>query len=156
ASGFISEQCPEGIVAIASNTLRILSLEKLGSVFNSQTVPLQYTPRKFAIHQETGNLISIETDHNAYTNETKVARRQQMAEEMIELAGDDEQEQAAEQAAAFLSEELPESIFGAPKPGPGHWASVLRILDPISLKELDKYEFEQDEAAFSLANVRFT
>ena len=34
ASGFASEQCPEGIVAIAANTLRILALEKLGTVFN--------------------------------------------------------------------------------------------------------------------------
>ena len=34
ASGFSSEQCPEGIVAIAANTLRILALEKLGAVFN--------------------------------------------------------------------------------------------------------------------------
>lgn len=34
ASGFSSEQCPEGIVAISTNTLRILALEKLGAVFN--------------------------------------------------------------------------------------------------------------------------
>lgn len=34
ASGFSSEQCPEGIVAITANTLRILALEKLGAVFN--------------------------------------------------------------------------------------------------------------------------
>jgi hypothetical protein len=34
ASGFSSEQCPEGIVAISANTLRILALEKLGAVFN--------------------------------------------------------------------------------------------------------------------------
>lgn len=34
ASGFSSEQCPEGIVAISTNTLRILALEKLGAIFN--------------------------------------------------------------------------------------------------------------------------
>lgn len=34
AAGFSSEQCPEGIVAISTNTLRILALEKLGAVFN--------------------------------------------------------------------------------------------------------------------------
>ena len=32
ASGFASEQCSEGIVAISTNTLRILALEKLGTV----------------------------------------------------------------------------------------------------------------------------
>jgi len=34
AAGFSSEQCQEGIVAISTNTLRILALEKLGAVFN--------------------------------------------------------------------------------------------------------------------------
>ena len=54
ASGFSSEQCPEGIVAIAANTLRILSLEKLGIIFNQVATPLQYTPRKLEIHPPTG------------------------------------------------------------------------------------------------------
>lgn len=80
ASGFASEQCPEGIVAISSNTLRILALEKLGAVFNQVATPLQYTPRKFVIHTDTTNLILIETDHNAYTDERKQQRKQQMAE----------------------------------------------------------------------------
>lgn len=38
ASGFSSEQCPEGVVAISTNTLRILALEKLGAVFNQVLV----------------------------------------------------------------------------------------------------------------------
>lgn len=87
ASGFASEQCPEGIVAISTNTLRILALEKLGAVFNQVAFPLQYTPRKFVIHPESNNLIIIETDHNAYTEATKAQRKQQMAEEMVEAAG---------------------------------------------------------------------
>ncbi|UYV63982.1 SF3B3 [Cordylochernes scorpioides] len=80
ASGFSSEQCPEGIVAISANTLRILALEKLGAVFNQVSIPLEFTPRKFLIHQETGHIILIETDHNAYTEATKLQRKQQMAE----------------------------------------------------------------------------
>lgn len=156
ASGFASEQCPEGIVAIAANTLRILSFEKLGNVFNSQTLPLEYTPRKFAIHPERGHIVSIETDHNALTAAAKKARRQQLAEEMVEMAVDEnEQEQAAEQAAAFLANDLPENVFGSPKPGPGQWASVLRLYDPATSELLDKHEFEQDEAAFSMVLTRF-
>ncbi|XP_059939283.1 splicing factor 3B subunit 3 isoform X2 [Mesoplodon densirostris] len=84
ASGFASEQCPEGIVAISTNTLRILALEKLGAVFNQVAFPLQYTPRKFVIHPESNNLIIIETDHNAYTEATKAQRKQQMAETPVE------------------------------------------------------------------------
>ena len=59
---------------------RILALEKLGAVFNQVSWPLQYTPRRFVIHPESSNLIIIETDHNAYTEETKQQRKQQMAE----------------------------------------------------------------------------
>lgn len=36
ASGFASEQCPEGFCAVSRNTLRILTLERLGEAFNQQ------------------------------------------------------------------------------------------------------------------------
>uniref|UniRef100_A0A3P8YGY9 Splicing factor 3B subunit 3 n=1 Tax=Esox lucius TaxID=8010 RepID=A0A3P8YGY9_ESOLU len=155
ASGFASEQCPEGIVAISTNTLRILALEKLGAVFNQVAFPLQYTPRKFVIHPETNNLILIESDHNAYTEATKAQRKQQMAEEMVEAAGEDERELAAEMAAAFLNENLPEAIFGAPKAGSGQWASLVRLVNPIQGSTLDLVQLEQNEAAFSVAVCRF-
>ncbi|KAF3854455.1 hypothetical protein F7725_022510 [Dissostichus mawsoni] len=122
ASGFASEQCPEGIVAISTNTLRILALEKLGAVFNQVAFPLQYTPRKF---------------------------------EMVEAAGEDERELAAEMAAAFLNENLPEAIFGAPKAGAGQWASLVRLINPIQGTTLDLVQLEQNEAAFSVAVCRF-
>ena len=38
-------------------------------------------------------MIVIETDHNAYTEDTKSQRKIQMAEEMREAAGEDEQVQ---------------------------------------------------------------
>ena len=71
AAGFSSEQCPEGIVAISTNTLRILALEKLGAIFNQNSYPLDFTPRRFVVNPDTNHLILIETDHNAYTEETK-------------------------------------------------------------------------------------
>uniref|UniRef100_A0A8C9Y080 Splicing factor 3b, subunit 3 n=1 Tax=Sander lucioperca TaxID=283035 RepID=A0A8C9Y080_SANLU len=126
----------------------ILALEKLGAVFNQVAFPLQYTPRKFVIHPETNNLILIETDHNAYTEATKAQRKQQMAEEMVEAAGEDERELAAEMAAAFLNENLPEAIFGAPKAGAGQWASLVRLVNPIQGSTLDQVQLEQNEAAF--------
>ena len=39
----------------------------------------------------SGMMIVIETDHNAYTEDTKSQRKIQMAEEMREAAGEDEQ-----------------------------------------------------------------
>ncbi|KAI1285559.1 Splicing factor 3B subunit 3 [Halotydeus destructor] len=156
ASGFSSEQCPEGVVAISANTLRILSLEKLGAVFNQQSFPLDLTPRKFIIHPESGNIVTIETDHNAFTTKAKLARKERMAEAMVEDAAPEEEESAAEMAAQFLNEELPESVFGSPKAGPGQWASIIRIIDPTSGMTYDKIELDQNEAAVSIALIKFS
>ena len=155
AAGFSSEQCPEGIVAISTNTLRILALEKLGAIFNQTSFNLEYTPRKFVVHPETNHLILIETDHNSYTEETKQARKMQMAEEMREAAGEDEQELANEMAEVFLNENLPENIFGAPRAGAGMWASCIRVMDPIQGRTMQKINLEQNESAVSICTVRF-
>ncbi|KAK9502509.1 hypothetical protein O3M35_011278 [Rhynocoris fuscipes] len=156
ASGFASEQCPEGIVAISTNTLRILALEKLGAVFNQVSFPLEYTPRKFVVHPESANLILIETEHNAYTEETKKQRRIQIAKEMEEAAGEDEMELAKEMAADFLSEDLPERTYGSAKAGPAMWASLIRIMSPVTGATHSVTRLEQNEAAISLALVRFS
>ncbi|KAF8564203.1 hypothetical protein P879_08613 [Paragonimus westermani] len=158
ASGFSSEQCPEGIVAICENSLRIMALEKLGAVFNQTSYPLQYTPRRMVFHPESNLAYIIETDHNAYTDEVKEQRKRQMSEKMIASAtgGSAEEVQLAkDSAAAFLAESLPENIFGAPKAGPGMWASLLRCLNPLDGSTLHLVRFPQNEAAHALTLVRF-
>jgi len=70
---------------------------------------------------------------------------------MVEAAGEDERELAAEMAAAFLNENLPEAIFGAPKAGAGQWASLVRLVNPIQGATLDQVQLEQNEAAFRWA-----
>jgi len=60
-----------GLVCISENTLRIVTLERLGELFNQTVVPLRYTPRKMLIHEETNNLIIIESDHNSYSYKVK-------------------------------------------------------------------------------------
>lgn len=155
ASGFSSEQCSEGIVAISTNTLRILALEKLGAVFNQISFPLEYTPRRFLVHNDSGRLVICETDHNAYTEETKTARKSQMADEMREAAGEDEQELANEMAEAFINEELPEDAFSSPKAGNGMWASHIRVMDPIHGHTITKVPLPQNEAIISMCMLKF-
>lgn len=53
---------------------------------------------------------------------------------MVQAANEQEQEEAARAAEAFLKEELPEAIFGAPKAGPGMWASCLRLMHPTQVR----------------------
>ena len=74
-------------------------------------------------------------------------------QEMVEAAGDEEQELAAQMAAAFLNENLPESVFGAPKAGPGMWASIVRIINPITRQTIEKIHLDQNEAAFRLVSI---
>lgn len=155
ASGFSSEQCPEGVVAISTNTLRILALEKLGAVFNQITFPLEYTPRRFVIHNDSGRLIIAETDHNAYTEETKTQRKEQMGDEMREAAGEDEQDLANEMAEAFINEVLPENVFSAPKAGSGMWASQIRIMEPNHGHTISKIKLAQNEAIVSMCLTKF-
>ncbi|XP_065676216.1 splicing factor 3B subunit 3 isoform X2 [Hydra vulgaris] len=157
ASSFASEQCPEGIVAISSNTLRILALEKLGAVFNQVTTPLDFTPRKFVVDHKSHTLIMIETDHNAMTKTFKLDRKQRIAEEMVESCGDNDEARAAESqvAANFLNTDIPEIQFGAPKAGIGRWASIVRIMDPIRSETHHEIQLEQDEAAFSVCLTEF-
>ena len=155
ACGFSSEQCTQGVVAISTNTLRILALEKLGAVFNQVTMPLKYTPRKFVIDEESSNMILIETDHNTFTENSKNQRKQQIAEEMVETADDESKMEAAKLAEQFLSEDLPEEIFSSPKAGNGMWASQIRILSPIKQETLEIIKFEQNEAAFSVCICQF-
>ena len=52
---------------------------------------------------------------------------------MVEAASGEDKELAAQMAAEFLSEELSEQQFSAPKAGPSMWASLVRILDPIKV-----------------------
>ena len=65
-SGFSSEQCPEGIVAVTGNTLRILSVEKMDQVFNQAKIPLKYTPRRFLFHEPTRMFVILESDNNTW------------------------------------------------------------------------------------------
>lgn len=155
ACGFSSEQCPEGVVAISTNTLRILALEKLGAVFNQATMPIKYTPRKFMIDEESSNMIMIETDHNTFTENSKAQRKQQIAEELVEAADDENKEDVAKLAEQFLSEDLPEETFCSPKAGTGMWASQIRIVNPIKRETLEIIKFEQNEAAFSICEAKF-
>lgn len=56
-------------------------------------------------------------------------------------------------AEALLSEDLPDAVFGAAKAGPGMWASLVRVIEPIQGKTLHTIHLDQNEAAFRWVNV---
>ena len=70
-----------------------------------------------------------------------------VVQEMKEAAGEDERELAEEMSKAFMSEDLPDEVFGAPKAGTGMWASMIRIISPVKGNTVAKIPFDQNEAA---------
>ncbi|PPR91552.1 hypothetical protein GOBAR_AA29134 [Gossypium barbadense] len=46
AASFSSDQCAEGVVAVAGDALRVFTIERLGETFNETAIPLRYTPRR--------------------------------------------------------------------------------------------------------------
>ena len=155
ASGFTSEQCPEGIVCIAGNTLRILALEKLGgAVFNQINHSLPMTPRRFIAHPSSGNLVIVCSDHQSFTDEVRTQRKEQMAREMIEAAPESDKAMANELASQFLNEQLPDDTFNPPRAGNGMWSSCVLVVNPVTGEILDRHDFEQNESAQSITLVR--
>lgn len=74
--------------------------------------------------------------------------RNKLVVAQVEAAGEEEQELAAEMAAAFLSENLPDSQFGAANAGNGLWASKITLLNTTNWDIADSISLEQNEAAF--------
>lgn len=71
-----------------------------------------------------------------------------LLQELREAAGEEEAEVAERMAEALLSEDLPDAVFGAAKAGPGMWASLVRVIEPIQGKTLHTIHLDQNEAAF--------
>lgn len=87
AAGFGSELCPEGIVGVSGNTLRIITVDSLGSVFNQVSFPLRYTPRKMARLPGSRMLVIVEADHNEF-NEAERATLPQSSSNSIKHGSD--------------------------------------------------------------------
>ena len=171
AAPFASEQCPEGIVCISTNTLRIITLDKIGELFNQTILPLKNTPRKLLVHPVSQQLVIIETDHNAYTEKQKQELRKAMSEveEMgangtsangeMDMETDDSNPPTGVKAEGGQPSDpstTPNEVFtGAPHAGEGAWSSTIRIVDPIQMETTCLLALEENEAAFSECICQF-
>ncbi|KAI9006019.1 CPSF A subunit region-domain-containing protein [Gaertneriomyces semiglobifer] len=141
--GFESEQCLEGIVAIEGSNLHILTVEKLGNIFNHVSVPLTYTPRRFVLHPQSSAFLIIESDHGVYCPSEKRKR--------IEAFGSTRMMEDGEELI-----ELPPEQFGHPHTSEaGKWASKIRLVHPTTLETLWEEELDDNEAAFSIVACQF-
>ncbi|KAJ2715833.1 pre-mRNA-splicing factor rse1 [Coemansia spiralis] len=132
AAGFSSEQCPQGLVCVAGNTLRILTVDWPDALFNQASIPLDLTPRDFVLNAASRHLAIIETEHAHYSPA------------QLRAAGCD-----------AATAELPGAQFGLARSRSGHWASLIRVLDPFTGESTHIEELDGNRAAVSLAQVRF-
>ncbi|CAN1257725.1 Spliceosome-associated protein 130 B [Linum perenne] len=135
AASFSSDQCAEGVVAVAGDALRIFTVERLGETFNETAIPLRYTPRKFVIQPKRKLLVIVESDQGAYTAEEREAAKK----ECFEAAGMGENDEQ----------------YGYPKAESDKWVSCIRVLDPRTATTTCLLELQDNEAAFSVCTVNF-
>lgn len=157
------------LVGIAGDTMRFVSITELGKLYNTTKLALRYTPRRMAVHPETKHLIIIESDQQTVTLKEKneIIRREKAEaaaasepptkRRKTAQGESDSKEDAKEGDDQDDDEPLPfaemtEAVRGAP----GKWASCIRIVNPRTLESDTIIELEDNEAAFSVATVRFS
>jgi splicing factor 3B subunit 3 len=164
-TSFSSEQCPEGIVAIAGASLRIFVADKLGETFNQSVIPLRYTPRKLCVLPASARLLVVEADQHQYNEAEKAAlaaAHKVQAEappapgtrdEMDMFLSERIRDKAKVSADAHMSP--PIVLQGPVPPADGKWASCVRVIDASSGQTLELLELGESEAALSCATVTF-
>jgi splicing factor 3B subunit 3 len=78
AASFNTKEFVGGIVGISGITLRIIAPQRYGELFNQTVVPLSYSPRKMVVHEDSKNLIIIESDNRAYCQRERLERKQEL------------------------------------------------------------------------------
>ncbi|WOO84633.1 Pre-mRNA-splicing factor RSE1 [Vanrija pseudolonga] len=132
-----ASMCPDGLIGISGNTLRIFTIPKLGEKLKQDSTPLSYTPRKLIGYPYGNVFYSIEADHRTYSPQA------------IERIVREKEAQGDRVDRSLL--DLPAEEFGRPRAPAGNWASLIRIVDPLETSTVQTIELDENEAAFSAA-----
>ena len=132
---FQNNICPDGVVGIKDNFLKIFKILNLGDLFSQTSMPLRYTPRKIMCHEQSRMLFVMEGMHRAYCESENKKHLLKLRE--------------AYPNEPNFSENLK---LIAPE---GTWASCIRIVSPFSMTTTDLHELKNNETAMSMAIVNF-
>ena len=151
--------CPEGIVAVAGNTLRIVTVDNLGAMFNQTTFPLRYTPRKMCRIPNTRQIVIVETDQHEYNEAERATLAATSSSSASTAFGGMQMETSEEKGAGGEEDEDEGTIMPVRGPLPpldGKWASCIRVIEPATGTSREVLELTNNEAAFSVCTCRFT
>lgn len=160
AAPFASDVCPEGVVAVAGSTLRIVAFERLEESFNQTTLKLRYTPRELSVNPDTRTLAIVEADQSSVPYVERPGPEGPAGEKVKGEGGDGAGKMDVEGEEEEEEDEMkmtPAEQFGAPKAPPGSWASCVRIVDPsgeVATKQI--VEMTGNEGALCLCHVYFS
>jgi splicing factor 3B subunit 3 len=141
-------------VAVAGNTLRIVSIDNLGAMYNQTAIPLRYTPRKMC-RMGAKDLVIVETDHNEFDQAKRAEVERQYA---AALSGSPEAAMDVGGAAEGAEDEEEGTVMPIRGPVPatdGQWASCIRVLDAGTGNTKCLLELAANEAAFSVCTCKF-
>lgn len=163
ACGFASEQVPEGIVAVADGSLRILACEKLGEAFSQSFEKSRYTPRAMSTHPDDPDVVAvIETDRGVVGfedrkgEETKNEYVVEPPKKKLKTENDEDESEEDEDDAYQLA---PIEQFGAPRTTDhdnNSWSSCVRIVDAANAETLCVEEIKNNERVVSITHAYFT
>ena len=170
AAPFASDQCPEGVVAVAGNTLRIVAVERLGESFNQTVCKLRYTPRELSVNPDRRTLAIVEADQSAVPYAERTGPEGPAGEKKdkegkggrggggeegagkMDVEGEDDEDEDDDDEVSMT----PAEQFGAPKAPPGSWASCIRIVDPSDASNTKQVvELTGNEGALCVCHVYF-
>ncbi|KAL2923338.1 hypothetical protein RDABS01_014829 [Bienertia sinuspersici] len=149
AATFSSDNCAEGIVAVAAEALKVFTIDKLGETFHQTVFPLRYTPRKFVLQPKRKLLVMIESDQRAFKAEELEAAQNECFHALQDDNGNLHMEEVSENS------ELSDEQYGYPKAEVKNWVSCIRVLDPRTGETMSCLELEDNEAALSICIVNF-
>lgn len=155
-----------GLVCADGNHIKFFRISDLDSQFQTKVLPLRYTPRRMAVCPEIKRLFIVETDQRAVplANSTAgggagssgagppVKRRRVDSGTAGDSAGGADAKMAAN--GSGHSPQTVKAIVQARAP-PGIWASCVRVVNPNTLSTDCVVQLDNNEAAFSVATVRF-
>lgn len=128
ASSFASEQCPEGIVAIQKNILKIFTVDSLQDDLKSDIYPLICTPRKIVKHPNFPVLYILQSERNF--DSFKYAQEN------------------GDVGSSYTKEKQNEHTSKS-------WVSFISVFDMISKKIIHESPLGDNEAAFSMTAAFF-
>lgn len=146
-------------MAVAGNTLRIVTIDNLGAMYNQTSIPLRYTPRKMC-RMGQADMVVIESDHNEFgeAERAEVEKRYEAAlsGSAMEVEGGAEQKSKDATEGEDEDEEGTVMPIRGPVPGAaGCWASCVRVLNLANGETKCLLELPANEAAFSVCTCKF-